>query len=353
MFFSFCCYAKVPNEELQMKILWINHISEIVTKILTYNDKLVLTHEYEKLLENINFDNLPAGEMKKLIGELFSVLKTLSDNWEEKEYAKKMYEKACDDAFRNTLFTLGKGVLKTSTGIAKAGIELSAAVPTAGESFSVTNGKLLKAGIDEIQSGIPEAAFAIKGFFSIKEQANKIYGDKSRQLSIANYNKIHNLRIKIWNLVQEEIKNSNIPDSIRISLDDYKYFMAALKNASITEQYAIFSDPSQKHRFEKYPTFWYYLGRSSLAVKNFDEAKEAFDTFHKNYRSILRSTADEILHDCIIAEVSLLMHNIKKNEVQLYQKLDLLGKIVPTKEWHKRYFVANCYFVTRTCCVGF
>ena len=50
MFFSFCCYAKVPNEELQMKILWINHISEIVTKILTYNDKLVLTHEYEKLL---------------------------------------------------------------------------------------------------------------------------------------------------------------------------------------------------------------------------------------------------------------------------------------------------------------
>ena len=337
---AFCCNAQTQDTELQNKILWINHISEIVTKILTYNDNLVLTQEYEKLLDNTNFDNLPEGEIKNLIMELFGVLKTLSDNWEEKEYAKKMYKEACDRAFRNA-------VIVAVDEYAKAAKEAAGDAGDAAEAYVTGDtvkaaGKAAKAvavGTTAIPASVSTAA---TGYFAAKDEADKTFGDKTRELSIENRNKIHDLRIKIWNSVQDEIKKSNISDSSRVSIKDYKFLISVLKNSNINNQFAILSAPNLKSRFSKFPAFWYYLGRSALATKNFTEAKEAFANFRSIHRSILRD--DEILNDCIIAEISLLMYDIKNNKKEIIAKLDHLCKIIPPEEWQKRYFTANCYY---------
>ena len=118
--------------------------------------------------------------------------------------------------------------------------------------------------------------------------------------------------------------------------------MSVLKNSNIKDQFSILSAPNLKSRFSKFPAFWYYLGRSALATKNFTEAKEAFANFRSIHRSILRD--DEILNDCIIAEISLLMYDIKNNKKEIISKLDYLCKIIPPEEWQKRYFAANCYY---------
>ena len=317
---AFCCNAQTQDTVLQNKILWINHISEIVTKILIYNDNLVLTQEYEKLLDNTNFDNLPEGEIKNLIMELFGVLKTLSDNWEEKEYAKKMYKEACDRAFR--------------TAVVAAVGEYAKAAKEVTEDADARKARKTNAAAS--------VATAATVYFAAKDAADKTFGDKTRELSIENRNKIHDLRIKIWNSVQDEIKKSKISDSSRVSIKDYKFLISVLKNSDIKEQFAILSAPNLKNRFSKFPAFWYYLGRSALATKNFNEAKEAFVNFRSIHRSILRD--DEILNDCIIAEISLLMYDIKNNNKEIISKLEYLCKIIPPEEWQKRYFAANCYY---------
>ena len=88
--------------------------------------------------------------------------------------------------------------------------------------------------------------------------------------------------------------------------------MSVLKNSNIKEQFSILSASNLKNRFSKFPAFWYYLGRSALAIKNFNYAQEAFAKFKSIHRSIFRD--DEILNEYIIAEISLLMYDIKNNK---------------------------------------
>lgn len=300
----------------QNKILWINHINLVVTKILTYNDKLVLTLEYEKLVDTINYNNLPKGALRGAIKELIQTLKVLSDSWDEKEFARKEYVQACDKAFRKALFDGAK----TGFSAAKSAVML------------------------DYQGAIYRAADVSASFVNYQELKNQLENQHSRQMreiTKADARRIHELRNRIWDIFSSEFNTGALQDQDRISVQDCKSFLNILKNGSPAGQYAVLSGINNQTRFRCLPVFWYYLGSAAVKLNKDKEALIYLDRFNKIYRDLFRY--DTYATNALILEIKILIQDQTQNRSKIIAKLKELVKNIENRDWKSRYFAALCY----------
>lgn len=301
--------ASTEQEQLQNKLLWINHINLVVTKICTYNDKLVLTLEYEKLVDSINYNNLPDGPLCDAIKELIRTLKSLSDSWDQKEIARKEYIKSCDKAFQNALVN---GVKSFSSSTLDFGGLIS---QTADVAISLVN---------------------------IKEQLADGHEKEMRKIAEEDAAKIHELRNKIWDVFSSEFRGKSLQDQDRLSVQDCKSFMNILKNGSIEGQYTVLSGINNKTRYRNLPVYWYYLGYTASKLNKNAEAMEYLAHFKKIYRNLFRY--DTYAVSALILETKILMQDPVGNKTKILANLEELVKNIENRDWKSRYFASLCYF---------
>ena len=309
--------AESEQEQLQNKLLWINHINLVVTKILTYNDKLVLTLEYEKLVDSINYNNLPDGPLRDAIKELIRTLKNLSDSWDQKEIVRKEYIKACDKAFREALF---KG-MKTGYNTVKTAFTL------------------------DLKSVINEAGDAAASFISYQDQKELLADEnekKMREIAREDARRIHELRNRIWDVFSAEFSRKGLHDQDRVSVQDCKSFMNILKNGTVTGQYTVLSGLNNQTRFRNLPVYWYYLGYTAGKLNKNAEALDYLSRFKKIYRNLFRY--DQYAANTLILETRILMQNPGRNKTKILANLEELVKNIENRDWRSRYFAALCYF---------
>ena len=309
--------AANKQDQLQNKLLWINHINLVVTKILTYNDKLVLTLEYEKLVDSINYNNLPDGPLRDAIKELIRTLKNLSDSWDQKEFAKKEYITACDKAFRAAL---SKG-MKSGYSIVKTAFIL------------------------DFKGAINEAGDAAASFINYQDTKELLADQnekKMREIAKADAQRIHELRNRIWDVFSTEFSGNSLHDQDRVSVQDCKSFMNILKNGSITGQYAVLSGINNQTRFRCLPVYWYHLGYTAGKLNKNAEAMEYLSRFKKIYRNLFRY--DQYAANTLILETRILMQDPGSNKTKILANLEELVKNIENRDWKSRYFAALCYF---------
>ena len=309
--FYFNARKKASNEqeELQNKLLWINHINLVVTKICTYNDKLVLTLEYEKLVDSINYNNLPDGPLCDAIKELIRTLKSLSDSWDQKEIARKEYIRSCDKAFQNALVN---GVKSLSSSTLDFGGLISL---TADVAISLVN---------------------------IKEQLADGHEKEMRKIAEEDAAKIHELRNKIWDVFSSEFRGKSLQDQDRLSVQDCKSFMNILKNGSTEGQYTVLSGINNQTRYRNLPVYWYYLGYTASKLNKNAEAMEYLARFKKIYRNLFRY--DTYAVSALILETKILMQDPVGNKTKILANLEELVKNIENRDWKSRYFASLCYF---------
>lgn len=305
------------KESLQNKILWINHINLVVTKILTYNDKLILTLEYEKLVDSINYNNLPQGPLRTAIKELIQALKVLSDSWDEKEFAKKEYMRSCDKAFQKAAIDIGK------------------------KGFSATKSAVMFNYRDAIYQTADVAA-SFLSYQEMNEQMESQHERRMRAIAKEDARHIHELRNRVWDIFSNEFNSSSLQDQDRVSIQDCKSFMNILKNGSPSGQYAVLSGVNNQTRFRSLPVFWYYLGYTACKLNKNDEAMAYLARFKKIYRNLFRY--DIYATNALILETKILIQNPAANKARILANLDELVKNIENRDWKSRYFAALCYF---------
>ena len=304
--------------QLQNKLLWINQINLVVTKICTYNDKLVLTLEYEKLVDSVNFNNLPDGQLRDAVKELIRTLKSLSDSWDQKETARKEYIKSCDRAFRNALV---KGVATVFDESAR-------------ENFSLP----LKGCLPLIRQTANVAADLV----TVKERLVDEHEKEMRKIAVEDAAKIHELRNKIWDVFSAEFSGDSLRDQDRLSVQDCKSFINILKNGSVEGQYTVLSGENNKTRYRCLPVYWYYLGYTASQLNKNEEAMKYLARFKQIYRNLFRY--DTYAVSALILETRILMQDPVGSRTRILDKLDELVKNIENRDWKSRYFASLCYF---------
>ena len=318
--------ASTEQEQLQNKLLWINHINLVVTKICTYNDKLVLTLEYEKLVDSINYNNLPDGPLCDAIKELIRTLKSLSDSWDQKEIARKEYIKSCDKLFRNALVNAGAGIIKSALEVVKVTVEPSLTA---------------KLEYPELIGKTADAAVSLVNFRDIKEQLADGHEKEMRKIAEEDAAKIHELRNKIWDVFSSEFRGKSLQDQDRLSVQDCKSFMNILKNGSTEGQYTVLSGINNKTRYRNLPVYWYYLGYTASKLNKNAEAMEYLARFKKIYRNLFRY--DTYAVSALILETKILMQDPVGNKTKILANLEELVKNIENRDWKSRYFASLCY----------
>ena len=308
--------ASTEEEKMQNAILWINHISLVVTKILTYNDKLVLSLEYEKLIDSINYNNLPAGDLQKSIKELMDTLKHLNDSWDKREMYRDDYQKESDKAFFKACITVGKESLLTLKSVGTGDVRGFV------EHGTAAGGKALE-------------------YLEVQEQLQKNLNDKERFLDEEDNKKIYALRSKIWESFQKEISETALKDQQRISVEDCRELLLILKQTTLSEQFYVLSGENNKRRFQEFPIYWYYLAVAANSVGKYDEALKALTHFKHCYRCLIRN--DEFAVNTLVLESQILMGK-KENIPQILHNLANIERMILDKDWKARYFAAVSYY---------
>lgn len=291
---------ETEEEKLQNTILWINHMNLLVTKILTYNDRLVLSLEYEKLMDSTNFSNLPEGKLKISILKLIDTLKRLDDSWAEKERVKELFKKNMDAAFRKSMRQAGR-------------IWVNAG--------SVAN--MVAVSFD---------------YYDTKDLLRAQFDEKSFEIAKGERELIQDLRTRMWEAFSEEFANSGVQDQERISVKDCRELMSILKNNSLQEQYVILSGSNNQKRFIKFPFYWYQLGYAAYSQGKLQESAKAFDHFQSVYRSLIRN--DELFVNYLIAKTQLIEKLTPHDKRQLLETLATLEGVILNQDWKTRYYIA-------------
>ena len=321
--------ATLKEDKLQNAILWINHINLVVTKILTYNNKLVLTLEYEKLMDSINYNNLPAGNLQASVRELMEALKDLSNNWDEREHVLDLYRRDCDNAFR-----------KACLNSAKDSVCLVKNVAT-----------------KKVAGAIQNASAIADNFISyadVRMQLGRDFAVSKYELASESKKRIQDLRDRMWESFSTEFSETELKDQQRFSVRDCEELLLILKQNSPSEQFYVLNGENNRRRFKYFPAYWYYLAVTANSIGEKECSLEALKHFKEFYRNLLRN--DEYVVNALILETQFLLkrekekNNIlkiitmdKEDERHILQNLSDIERMIFDKDWKSRYFIAVSY----------
>ena len=321
--------ATLKEDKLQNAILWINHINLVVTKILTYNNKLVLTLEYEKLMDSINYNNLPAGNLQASVRELMEALKDLSNNWDEREHVLDLYRLDCDNAFRKACLNSAKDSVCLVKNVATKKV----------------------AGAIQNTSAIADNFIS---YADVRMQLGRDFAVSKYELASESKKRIQDLRDRMWESFSTEFSETELKDQQRFSVRDCEELLLILKQNSPSEQFYVLNGENNRRRFKYFPAYWYYLAVTANSIGEKECSLEALKHFKEFYRNLLRN--DEYVVNALILETQFLLkrekekNNIlkiitmdKEDERHILQNLSDIERMIFDKDWKSRYFIAVSY----------
>lgn len=341
--------ATLKEDKLQNAILWINHINLVVTKILTYNNKLVLTLEYEKLMDSINYNNLPAGNLQASVRELMEALKDLSNNWDEREYVLDLYRRDCDNVFRKACLNTAKDVVVWVGNTAKD-VAILMVSPASGATKMI--GNTVK---NNFKNGDPNCIADNFMFYAdARMQLSRNFAASKYELAVENKKRIQDLRDRMWESFSTEFSETELKDQQRFSVRDCEELLLILKQNSSSEQFYVLNGENNRRRFKYFPAYWYYLAVTANSIGKEQCSLDALKHFKESYRNLLRN--DEYVINMLILETQFLLKKEKEknsvlkvitmdreNERRILQNLSDIEIMIFDKDWKSRYFVAVCY----------
>lgn len=299
-------FAEVDDDAL-LSALALNYCRNSLVKIQSYNDRIVLDEEYNNIINNIDLSKIKDEEIIELLEELMDTLSYFKLQEGDKARLVKKYEKKVSNAFYSSFSNI-TSVIYVGGGNPYA--VAAAAIAQIGGTYSS-----YRKNLEEYREDLEDTMWQLeKGAI---EQLNDIQKSFLRNS---------------WLLM----KKWEIPDSWRLTDSQLNEYVAILKDDNIDRRLRKLKRISKY--FEAYPPYWYYLGVSSMEVKNKTKASDAFNKFEQIRRGFFRE--DNVYTSAIMNKILLL--NSKTDKDQIINMLDIMVD-QSTKDWRKNLFAALKY----------
>lgn len=276
----------IEKKKAQDAIVIINHINWVVSKIVNYNNVIVLEQEYEALSpDSLYLSVIEDSETIDLIKQIYNAITNLRINEGDRKILNEIYEQEMTDAIY--------GVLPSPSSIITPNLISLSVNLLQNSTSSYMNYKRIKSKL---------ATNLKKDTWELDKDKLKFLNDLNKEL----LDKQHFL-----------IKKYNLDDYWRTTRKDCSELIERLKDENDSRLFEYLSQSELK--YQKFPVFWYYYGVYAIKNNKLDKALRAFNTYQEVFCQILRK--DKIAASVAMNKISVLLKQ-NKFTTKLSKSLD-------------------------------
>lgn len=185
------------NDDARKAAIILNHLHGSLNKIVTYNDKIILEQEYDNIINNIDLTTIDDIEIIDQITYIMDVLTSHKISEIEKQWLNVEYQDKLDAALTDTL----RGINVRGSNPVEMGINL-----------------------------LTSAGSAYYDYKQNQKNYKKQLDKATWELDKGSISEINDLRKQFIRTYWEIMKRYDIPDSWRISENQFQRFHDILKN---------------------------------------------------------------------------------------------------------------------------
>ncbi len=232
-----------------------------VSRIVTYNDKIVLDQEYESIINNINLSKIEDREIIQLFLSLMDSLTESKLVEGDKKWIKKEYEKNVENAIYAS-FQDGAGLVAGATADVITGNFGGAAKNLTKVGMQYFNYQKM---MEEQKDSLDKANWELE-----KNVIDFLNYQRKKMLSVS------------WELIQKY----NLPDEWRLTEQQIDDYIKILRDDQVDRRFRKLERISDD--FQAYPPFWYYYGKAAQDLGNNDFALECYGKYESIRKGIFR-----------------------------------------------------------------
>lgn len=319
-------------------LLFLNHINYVVETLQTYQNALVLEQEYKTINpNNLNMNLIPNETIKDQVVKLLDAIYAMRNIQKDYDREKSKLERARINARRDMWMKFAQNAVSSGMASAQGStpweIGLGAGAAILGEAVSAY-AEFEKAK-REIQERGESNAFA--------------YADQKESQMHEAYKSLVNLQYKFGaakdrtNGGPSEMDDEfTIPDKFRLSGENAKNLVKALKCDDFNNVYKELKDYKRLDAYTFFPTFWYYYAVIAYKTGHLIDALAACRHFEAINRGLFRSdpmaAAVAMTEICVSVERKSIDANRIRALLEVIMKNDRECK---NSDWE--YFCASIY----------
>lgn len=302
--------SKQDAEKINDVVIAMNYLTASLVKISTYNDKVILTQEYDEIINNINLNKIHDQETIDQILVLMDYLTNLKLSSAEQKIIRNRYE-------TNVKYALHEAKEKSRTQQSSS---------YSGENAAVEIIALLANSLTKIGSEQNDYQKNLDNYRNELEE-------NSWKLDKENIKKLNEIRKQFISSLWSVLRNHNISDEKRLTEVQFNNYFKILKDKDVSARYRKLLRIESS--FSNYPFYWYFRGVAAQELNNKKDAIKSFGKVEKTDNEFFRKNS--LLSSAAINHVQLLDKN--KDHKKIKELLNIAIKESPL-DGRKNLFVA-------------
>lgn len=290
----------------------INYVVYSISKIVSYNDRVILTNEYENIINNLNFDVINDRKIITLLTDLMDVLTEEIITARQKERItnryKKLIERALFDSIKNNIINININPANLTSAVA---------------------------------STIVSAGSIYINYQNCIEDYKDAMNDINAELEDHRIKYLNNMRSSLLEISWEMLKNYNINDKYRLTEKQAQEFIEAVKIKTPDLRYRTMKRLLQDNpAFQEFPEFWYQYGlaaKLSNAINSPHELMNIFYKYDRTYKNLFRHNPTYAA--VAMERIMLRPENSDKNK----EDLEIILKNSTNEDWQNYLFAGIKY----------
>ncbi|MBQ7665582.1 MAG: hypothetical protein IJS42_02580, partial [Synergistaceae bacterium] len=303
----------LPEEKYdpQNTMLALNMAIVSVHRIVTTEDRIVLQHEYDNIINKLALGNIESDyEMTGLYSELMNFItgKGLRKDESERlrEKFKRREQKQITEAFSK--------------------------IKAKGNNLRSVIGNLAVSCVSSYLEYQNARAELLEDF------DNEVWRLKKEDIEECNRLQVMLLNAS-WNLLRQY----KLPDEYRLTQDSMNGFYKAVNESEPSKRLRMLRARNVERNFQVYPPYWYYRAKAAIESNDDDEAAKCYDKFAEVWRPVLRN--DPYKLEEAKYRVQKLALNAEKNRDEIRKWLEVIQDCISAGDWSNNLFVGVAYFL--------
>jgi len=288
LYYSVPCQAQENNDAALKAVLALNYSQLSLSRIISYNNIIVLHQEYNNILSNIDLSNINDEEIVDLIATAMDTISSQKMNEGDLNWLQKDYQRKIDKAVSSSFAQIGSGLYGAS------------------DPYSASMILLAKIG---------STYFQIQ---NIRSNAKYDLDKEKWEIEKDTLDALNEHRKDMFRTSWDLIKRYKYPDIWRIAEEQVNSLIETMKD----------KDPARRQRklkrlekyFEKFPPFWYYYGKTAHELENVEVALQRYNQFEEIRKGIFRH--DILYASMCMNRISLL--DAKKEGPEIIRNLNII-----------------------------
>lgn len=300
------------SKNQRLAITYLNHISAVLANIEEYNNKQILTEEYNSVWENSTIEQLVGfPSVAKFQNNLLGNLQLMILNSEDCNRLRNKLEKKKNQAARDAMSSALNGVYLVG-----------------GNPYSIVANVVLA------------TARTAVDYSSQLSALDDEFSDQTWQIEKQSLITLTDLRKESRNVAYDLFSQHSLLEKYRIN-DDIKELVEIIHNTADNPLLRASKLELKVNKFRYYAPYWYYLGDAYMNIQSNEKALMAFDEYEKLYNEAPIFRKDKYLG--IIAANKLQLNKDSYSEDQVNLLVDQTLTNLPT-DGNMYLFCAINYF---------